>query len=226
MDKIVGVLLIATLAIVSVASLSYYVLSQPNQTQNNPSPTPTPTPLPSEIPTEPISIPKPSVPDFTVEYVDNSYYVPPTYEVDEYSGETVQVGGGFTVTNKSIELTIKNQPFTPYVFRDDEGVHEIYLHYQVGYKGHFGEDWHYTTASPNDPSSDYTVILFGLEWDIWQPTISLGALSSGDHVDFQVQARIGYNSVVEPSQHIMDPGVYVFHGESSEWSTTQTITIP
>lgn len=33
------------------------------------------------------SISKPSVPEFTVKYVDNSYDVPPTYGIDQYTGE-------------------------------------------------------------------------------------------------------------------------------------------
>jgi hypothetical protein len=74
LDKIAGILLIALLAIVTAVSLSYYVLSQPNQTSNNTSPTPTPTsaptstPSPSEIP----SVSKSSVPEFTLKFVDNT----------------------------------------------------------------------------------------------------------------------------------------------------------
>jgi hypothetical protein len=135
------------------------------------------------------------------------------------------MGGGFTVTNKSIELTIKNQPFTPYVFRDEAGVHEIYLRYQIGYKGHFGENWQYTEDSPDDPSSDYTVILFGIEWDKSNYGVVLQGLSSGDKVDFQVQAKLGYSSLLE-GHDFMDPNGWVFHGETSDWSSTQTITIP
>ena len=56
------------------------------------------------------SITKPSVPNFTVTYVDNSYYMEPVYGVDQYSGETIQTGGGYTVQNKSFELKIKTCP--------------------------------------------------------------------------------------------------------------------
>ena len=80
------------------------------------------------------SIPKPAVPQFTVEYVDNSYYIEPTYGIDEYSGETVKTGGGYTYENKSIELKITNQPFTAY--NDNDG-HRINMYYQIQYKGHF-----------------------------------------------------------------------------------------
>ena len=127
MNKIAGILLIAILAIVSVTTLSYYIFSQPNQNQNNFSPTPTPTPAtspnlsPSVEPTEPASIPKPSVPEFTVKAVSHPYDVPTTYSTDPYTGETI-THEGYHVENKSIEVWIKNQPFTPYA--DADG-HEI-----------------------------------------------------------------------------------------------------
>jgi len=44
LDKIAGMLLIALLAIVSTVSLSYYILSQPNQASNTLSSAPTPNP--------------------------------------------------------------------------------------------------------------------------------------------------------------------------------------
>ena len=120
MDKIAGILLVALLALAFTVSLSYYILSQPNQTQNTPSPTPTPTPSPmstpspSGEPTEPTSIPKPSVPEFTVEFVDKSYDVPPTYGVDHSTGEKVVISDGYHVIFKTIEVSIKNPSFTPY----------------------------------------------------------------------------------------------------------------
>jgi hypothetical protein len=49
--KIVGTLLIALIVIVLTASLSYFLLGQPNQTPNNHSPTPTPSPEPTQSPT-------------------------------------------------------------------------------------------------------------------------------------------------------------------------------
>jgi hypothetical protein len=146
LNKIAGILLIALLAIVTTVGLSYYILNQPNQTQNNPSPTPTPTPTPTppptptpsptETPTEPASIPKPSIPDFTLKFVIDSYDVPPTYGIDQYTGETIITEGGYHVDNKTIEITIKNQPYT-YSYNDSSA----WIVYNVMVKGHFGEDW-------------------------------------------------------------------------------------
>ena len=63
------------------------------------------------------SISKPSVPEFSVRIVAYPYDVPPetTTTIDEYTGkETTTTQPGYHVENKSIEITIKNQPFTPY----------------------------------------------------------------------------------------------------------------
>ena len=55
----------------------------------------------------------PSAPDFTVQYVDHSYDIPPTYGIDPYTGQTVMTFPGSHVDNRTIDVTIKNQPFTP-----------------------------------------------------------------------------------------------------------------
>jgi hypothetical protein len=65
MDKaVIGMLLITILAIVTITSLSYYIVSQPNQTQN----TQTPTPLPEQTPTPtpPVETPADLVVDCTL----------------------------------------------------------------------------------------------------------------------------------------------------------------
>lgn len=55
---------------------------------------------------------KPSVPEFTIRLVDNSYDVPTTYSTDPYTGETI-THPSHRVTNMSVELVIKNQPLSP-----------------------------------------------------------------------------------------------------------------
>jgi hypothetical protein len=127
LDKIAAILLVAILSIVSVASLSYYVFSQPSQTQSNPSPTPTPTPSPSETPAASASIPEPSVPEFTVELLDTSLDVPTTYSTDPYTGDPV-THEGYHVARRTIEVRIKNQPFT-----DGDGRNKFY--YNIRIKG-------------------------------------------------------------------------------------------
>ena len=178
------------------------------------------------------SIPKPSVPEFTVKYVDSSYDVPPIYEIDQYTGKNVMTQAGYHVQNKTIELAIKNQLFTPY---EDANGNSIRLYYNIGKKGHFGDSWgyldtgyygldnHYVGANLD---SDYTVLTYGLVGN--NGTLSLLNLdiSSGDQVDFRVQAFIGYNTRIhEYWTPLGEVYHYVFTGETSDWSNTQTLTI-
>ena len=76
----------------------------------------------------------PTVPQFKVKYVDNSYDVLPTYGIDPYTGQTIITGSGSQVDNRTIEVTIKNPPFTPYT---DSNNLPIQLYHDVRSKGHF-----------------------------------------------------------------------------------------
>ncbi len=224
--KIIGILLIAILAIVSTGSLSYYAASQPNQTQNKPSPTSTPTPSPSEEPTEPASIPTPSVPEFTVELVDTSYDVPTTYSTDPYTGETV-THEGYHVESRTIIVKIKNQPFVPYYDASRERTINFYFNIRI--KGHFTEDWN-ELYSPEghyirpDSGAEYTVRTYVSGTSTY--AIDTGSkrieFPANATVDFQVEAMIGYIYV--------GPGywwtTWAFEGERSGWSETQTTIIP
>ena len=171
------------------------------------------------------SITKPSVPEFTVKYVDNSYDVPPTYGVDQYTGEKVVTEGGYHVDNRTVEFTIKNQPFNPYV---DASGNNISLYYYFRYKGPYGDDWSYYPDSSHTygpysggpfpdtstSNSEYTIIGINL------PTLGI---PTDSQVEFQVQAIMGY---VEGHSTGMLAGSYMgFTGERSDWSNTQTITI-
>ena len=165
------------------------------------------------------SVTKPSVPEFTVELVDNSYDIPITYYTDPYTGETITNEGGH-VENKSIEVWIKNQPFTPY---DDAEGHEVNLYYNVRVKGHFEEDWSLPiTFSGSDSadripqsSSEYTVLSLANYYP------------SGAQVDYQVEAFLGhFYTDYYPEGHVFAWPVRVFQvDEISGWSSTQTIVI-
>ena len=86
---------------------------------------------------------KPSVPEFTVKLVAHPYDVPTTYGIDPYTGKNVTIQEGHHVENKSIEVTIKNQPFSPY--KDANGSYGLY--YNVRFRGHYGHDWNYPTLT-------------------------------------------------------------------------------
>lgn len=156
------------------------------------------------------SIPKPSIPEFTVELVAHPYDVPPTYEIDPYTGESIMPQDGYHVENRSIEITIRNQPFTKYKL--DNGQYADFF-YNISYKGHYEKDWKYYSYDQNtnwfsrQSDSEYTVISFNKI-----PTEGL--------MDFRVQAQIGYYT-----EYQIPFTVYNFTGETSGWSSTQTLTI-
>jgi hypothetical protein len=171
-------------------------------------------------------ISKPSVPEFTVKLVAHPYDVPSTTtsSIDQYTGkEIVTTHSGYHVENKSIEVTIRNQPFTPYT---DASGNEININYNVRVKGHFtdGEVWHevypetqhrdvfgYDTKGTLQSNSGYTVISCSADYP------------AGAQVDFQVEALEGYFTKCYP--FILDIFTWVFTGELSGWSNTQTLNI-
>jgi hypothetical protein len=180
------------------------------------------------------SIPKPSVPEFTVKFIDRSYDVPVTYRTttDPFTGKQVTTSsGGYHVTNMTIDVIIKNQHFIPVDLHNGT---IIQLYYNVRAKGHFA-DW--TPVSSGGYSfkrilastSDYTVVTFiiGSENDMVMGRANV-YIPPGGQEDFQVQAQVGY---LVPGYsyggHVLPfPPSYDFisFGESS-WSDVQTLTI-
>jgi hypothetical protein len=185
------------------------------------------------------TIPKPTLPQFTVRLVDHSYDRPattPTYTTDPYTGEQKQVTPGspsYHIENKSIEITIKNQPFAPY---NDSNGNYIGLYYNIRFKGHYGTDWTYDPFKPDGVSSksyggyDMTYLVPYTASNSEYTTITYFLGKSGipnyGEVDFEVQAQIG--NIQQNGNDFMRRvyGVnYIFTGESSDWSNTQTITL-
>jgi hypothetical protein len=185
------------------------------------------------------SIPKPAVPQFTLKLVDNSYAAPTTYSIDPYTGENV-THLSHHVDNKTIELKIENQPFVPY----NESGWLVSFHYLVQVKGHYAENWvplYIMGEGPTPSNSDHTVIAYKLtlsetrqdqtytlgSYDTNISTNSITGLPSNAQIDFRVEATIGYvHRGYNPNatdQLQMWP--WIFTGEESGWSNTQTITI-
>jgi hypothetical protein len=178
----------------------------------------------------------PSVPEFTLKYIDYSYDVPPTYGINQYTGQNVTIQAGYHVDNRTMLFTIKNQPFTSY---NDSSGNYITLYYNFRYKGHYGDEWSYypfagvqTTHSYGPygggpfldypaSNSDYTVTSINL--DVLTSFPGGPQIPDGSQVDFQVQAQIGHIDPI-PSG-LLAGDFYNFTGESSDWSNTQTITV-
>jgi len=193
------------------------------------------------------SIPKPSVPEFTLKFTDNSYDVPPRYDFDPYTGKDVIMEPGYHVQEKIVEVIIKNQPFTSYT---DANGNVISLYYSIRIKGSFGDYWWYPDNSAYervddegeivnykraDLDSDYTLFKYCLVGNNGtRASQHLDISDDGAKADFQVQAFIGYMTCVDgpgvPVIPVYDPTItphhFVFTGEEGDWSDTQTITIP
>jgi len=192
------------------------------------------------------SIPTPSVPTFTVQYIVYTSYLAPTSTINPYTGQNETTSYGRQIDNQTIEFTIKNQPFTPYT---DSSGNYIGLYYNFRFKGHYGDEWTYypfyvfhnlktnqsqvqTTHSYGPFSgglfiyysasnSDYTVLSIELTTLTNYPTGT--QIPNGSLVDFQVQAQIGHIDDIPSGMLAGD--FYKFIGESSDWNNTQTISI-
>jgi hypothetical protein len=169
------------------------------------------------------SITKPSVPGFTLKFVDSSYDVPTTYSIDPYTEANV-THPSYHVDNRTIEVTIKNQPFVSYYHANS---FNISLYYNVRMKGHYAQNWtdlyFLEDEHPIQSNSDYTVISYSLGGAY----SLIGELPAGAQVDFQVEAMEGYFSRIY-NPNATDPlemFPWGFTGEESGWSNTQTVTI-
>ncbi len=175
---------------------------------------------------------KPSVPEFTVKFVNASYSVTTT---NPYTGlEETEL-----ISNNTIEITINNQPFEYSDFQ---------IYYNIRVKPHFEGNW--TEIYPlqnqtssydgddtfsyaqyiNDDSSpqsesSYTIITFSVvPTDVYQASgydvrryysgtegqegiysAFLRAIPDGAQVDFQVEALVGHNSTYWYIQHPLFP---------------------
>jgi len=167
------------------------------------------------------SITNPSVPEFTVKLVEHPYDVPTTYSIDKYTGENI-THPGYHVENKTLEISIKNQPS---VWGENYA-----LYYNIRVKGHFEKNWTELQSYSAQSDSKHTV----LSLPVYYPPKA--------QVDFQVEAIIvhSYENRVfsddwlaqHPLAEVMQPGLEDIYEQEFEvvgtsgWSETQTVTIP
>lgn len=180
------------------------------------------------------STPKQSIPEFSSKYIDLSYNVPPTYGTDQYTGKTIITEDGYHVDNRSIQFTIKNQPFTP---TTDPSGNQTGLYYNFRIKGAYGTEWDYYPFAPNGVTTSRYVGMFGgnsteSPADLAQSSTQYTTITieipgvyrvpPEAQLEVQAQALIGY---MVPSDYMLAGHVYVFTGQYGDWSNTQTITI-
>jgi hypothetical protein len=168
------------------------------------------------------SVPKPSVPQFTVSYVDMSYDVPATTttSIDPYTGnKTITTHEGYRVNSQKITLTVKNQPFATHI-----GNNTYHLCYDVITKGHFEEgNWkdvyeHHdfvTTLGLEQSAGEYTTISFQRSYP------------PNSQIDIQVMAMIfheGQGIIWENLATYETVNGYVYD-ITSDWSQIQTLNL-
>ena len=162
---------------------------------------------------------KPSIPEFTIEPVGPSFDIPPTYSFNSSSG-LFYVNEGYHFEYSTVAVIIKNQAFTNQTNID-------HLFYNVRLKPHNYPDsyWYELFNSnldgfPIQTNSNFTVIPIAAEG----ATETEFQIPTGATTDIQVEAMIGHigrNNTMTPY-----PYPYVFFGETSGWSNTQTVTLP
>jgi hypothetical protein len=154
------------------------------------------------------------VPQFSVQYVNSYYTIPPVYTTNPYNGQTTEEVPSRTVDNSSLLLTIQNQPFTPYF----DGNNTINLYYNIRCKGHYEQYTSNTDLGSHGEggieasSGPTTVVSFDVQdWGV----------PIGGQIDFAVQAFIGYTYNNEEGCFTAQ---VVTVGESA-WSNTETIAL-
>ncbi len=162
---------------------------------------------------------KPSVPEFTVESVGPSFDIPPTYPFNSTTG-LFDTNNGYHIEFSAVKIIIKNQPFTNQTNLD-------YLYYNVRIKPHNYPNSYWlelfsagNDGFPTQTLSNYTTIPCSVEGaQVLGNTIPIGATT-----DIQVEAMIGH--IGRNQTMIPYPYPYVFFGETSGWSNTQSVTLP
>jgi hypothetical protein len=175
------------------------------------------------------TVPKPSIPEFTVQYVDRSYDVPitTTTTTDPFTGKQVTTtNGGQHVTKRTIDITIKNQPYSS-VYQDD---HLIQLYYVVRTKGHYA-DWtpeanngySFTRVLASSSGDTIVTLVIGSNNDIIMGDADVIIHDNGEE-DFQVGAEAGYLYDYYGG-HIMPIGIDFASFAESGWSNIKTLNM-
>jgi hypothetical protein len=165
------------------------------------------------------------IPEFILKFADHSYDVPPTVTstTDPYTNKTTtRTIAGYHVDNKTIDAEITNNGGSYYNFR---------------YKPHYTDNWSYYPFNP-DINTEYIVPsaqdlsgVYAASTSSYT-TVSLTFLPKtipeNGVVDVQVQALFG--SYEKHPSGMRGAGFptydFIFSGESSNWSNTQTVTMP
>jgi hypothetical protein len=168
-----------------------------------------------------LSLTRPSTPEFSVQFTGPSFNISTITYYSNETGYTQYNGTGqyWTVDHNTLEITIKNQPFSPEVLNGET----TELLYFVQSKTHSSQNWTtwYSLSDqlPQQSNSDYTILTYA--WNggfVYNQGIGI-PMPNDTQVDIQVQAGNGYNG-----REIVDGRApWIFYGVTSDWSN-QTIT--
>ncbi len=167
-------------------------------------------PFPSAPPGQ---VSTPSIPEFAAKPVGPSIDVPTTYFLNSSTGQ-IDANLGYYAEYSGIEVSIKNQPFSPYY--DLNSTFTIYLYNNIRVKDHNQTSW----RELYNPDLGY---LQQSDAGRTNTTIPINEASEPTQIDIQVQALIGY------THRIYQGGLsapWYFNGTTSEWSGTQTVSLP
>jgi len=93
---------------------------------------------PSTAPVTMPSNPSPAPEIISVEINNTPYVASPIYTTDPYTGKEQLISEGYTRTNGTITITIKNRPFTPYT---DKNGNQISIYHAVSIKNSETGTW-------------------------------------------------------------------------------------
>ncbi len=162
------------------------------------------------------TIPKPSVPEFIVNYANHSYDVLANTSIDPFTGKTI-TNPAQHIENQTIQISIKNQTINS----------SDYLYFEIQMKGHFSQEWTNITFIQANPLSEYTVLTYGLPGNNASGHFDSSLeISSGGSADFQVQAQIWHYVLSDNPNSQFGGGWQLIMSNYSDWSSTETITIP
>jgi hypothetical protein len=134
---------------------------------------------------------------------------------------------GYRVDNRSIEVTIKNQPFKSYTNSDG---YECELYYNVQVKGHYGSDAEWRTFFYSSGlgfyGGDYRYDGFVQSDSGYTVVSSIIDYPVGSMLDFKVEAFTGYWVESTIGDHVV--GMHsdkLVRDVSSAYSSIQTVTL-
>ncbi len=161
---------------------------------------------------------KPATPKFTAELVERVIDEAPTYTTDPYSGETVAKTNGYHTSYWIVKIKIENT------------IPNLFYNYRV--KGHFSDVWAVCPLTENGEgvwtTREYSPFDLTIHPTYAQATsseytevqVEMQSLKPGNQVDVQVQAISG------TIDNAPNGGYQILTGQGSDWSNTQTLTVP